>query len=109
MSDKIYEEVMTKVWKENRRAFTQFYGREDLDFLILLPIASHAKRLRHPEPRIATPKRRLRWSRVRHALAVCVPDPPQPKALEHSLENRETVECVSQFAMLLRVCNRQSS
>jgi hypothetical protein len=29
-------------------------------------------------------------------------------ALEHSLENRETVECVSQFAMLLGVCNRQS-
>ncbi len=28
--------------------------------------------------------------------------------LEHSLENRETVECISQFAMLLRVCNRQS-
>ena len=28
--------------------------------------------------------------------------------LEHSLENRETVECISQFAMLLRVCDRQS-
>ena len=31
-----------------------------------------------------------------------------PNVLEHSLENRETVECVSQFAMLLRVCDRQS-
>ena len=31
-----------------------------------------------------------------------------PNVLEHSLENRETVECISQFAMLLRVCNRQS-
>ena len=30
-----------------------------------------------------------------------------PNVLEHSLENRETVECISQFAMLLRVCNRQ--
>jgi len=29
--------------------------------------------------------------------------------LKHPLENSETVECVSQFAMLLRVCNRQSS
>ena len=28
--------------------------------------------------------------------------------LEHSLENRENVECISQFAMLLRACNRQS-
>ena len=28
--------------------------------------------------------------------------------LEHPLENRETVECISQFAMLLRVCDRQS-
>ena len=27
--------------------------------------------------------------------------------LEHSLESRETVECIFQFAMLLRVCNRQ--
>lgn len=31
-----------------------------------------------------------------------------PNVLEHSLENRETVECISQFAMLLRVCNWQS-
>jgi len=31
-----------------------------------------------------------------------------PNVLEHSLENRQTVECISQFAMLLRVCNRQS-
>jgi hypothetical protein len=28
--------------------------------------------------------------------------------LEHSLENRETAECISQFAILLRVRNRQS-
>ena len=33
----------------------------------------------------------------------------RPNVLEHSLENRETVECICQFAMLLRVCNRQSS
>ncbi len=31
-----------------------------------------------------------------------------PNVLEHFLENRETVECISQFAMFLRVCNRQS-
>ena len=31
-----------------------------------------------------------------------------PRVLEHSLENCETVECVSQLAMLLRVCDRQS-
>ncbi len=31
-----------------------------------------------------------------------------PDVLEHSPENRETVECISQFAMLLGVCNRQS-
>jgi len=31
-----------------------------------------------------------------------------PNVLEHSLENGETVECISQFAMLLRMCNRQS-
>jgi hypothetical protein len=31
-----------------------------------------------------------------------------PNVLEHSLENRETVECISQLAMLLGVCNRQS-
>ncbi len=31
-----------------------------------------------------------------------------PNVLEHSLENPETVECISQFAMLLKVCNRQS-
>jgi hypothetical protein len=34
--------------------------------------------------------------------------PKRAAVLEHSLENRETVECISQFAMLLRVCNRQS-
>jgi len=28
--------------------------------------------------------------------------------LEHSLENREIVECISEFATLLRVCDRQS-
>ena len=32
----------------------------------------------------------------------------RPNVLEHFLENRETVECISQFAMLLRVCDRQS-
>jgi len=31
-----------------------------------------------------------------------------PNVLEHSPENRETVECISQFAMLLGVYNRQS-
>ena len=34
--------------------------------------------------------------------------PKRAAVLEHSLENREAVECISQFAMLLRVCNRQS-
>jgi hypothetical protein len=34
--------------------------------------------------------------------------PKRSAVLEHSLENRETVECISQFAMLLRVCDRQS-
>ena len=40
-----------------------------------------------------------------------LPLPAWPKraaVLEHSLENRETVESISQFALLLRVCNRQS-
>jgi hypothetical protein len=32
----------------------------------------------------------------------------KPNVLEHSPENRETVECISQFAMLLGVYNRQS-
>jgi hypothetical protein len=32
----------------------------------------------------------------------------RPNVLEHFLENRKTVECISQFAMLLRVRNRQS-
>jgi hypothetical protein len=27
--------------------------------------------------------------------------------LEHFLQNRETAECISQFTMLLRACNRQ--
>src|SRR5439155_19940111 len=31
-----------------------------------------------------------------------------PNVLKHSLENREAVECISEFAMLLRVCDRQS-
>jgi len=34
--DKIYEEVMTRGWSEKRRAFTQFYGSEDLDASVLL-------------------------------------------------------------------------
>jgi GH15 family glucan-1,4-alpha-glucosidase len=34
--DKIYEEVMTKGWNEKRRAFTQFYGSEDLDASVLI-------------------------------------------------------------------------
>jgi len=34
--DKIYEEVMAKGWNEKRRAFTQFYGSEDLDASVLI-------------------------------------------------------------------------
>jgi GH15 family glucan-1,4-alpha-glucosidase len=37
--DRIYEEVMTKGWNEKRRAFTQFYGSEDLDAsLLIMPL-----------------------------------------------------------------------
>jgi GH15 family glucan-1,4-alpha-glucosidase len=37
--DLIYEEVMTKGWNEKRRAFTQFYGSEDLDAsLLIMPL-----------------------------------------------------------------------
>jgi len=37
--DHIYEEVMTKGWNEKRRAFTQFYGSEDLDAsLLIMPL-----------------------------------------------------------------------
>jgi GH15 family glucan-1,4-alpha-glucosidase len=37
--DRIYEEVMTKGWSEKRRAFTQFYGSEDLDAsLLIMPL-----------------------------------------------------------------------
>jgi len=34
--DQIYEEVMTRGWNEKRRAFTQFYGSEDLDASVLI-------------------------------------------------------------------------
>jgi GH15 family glucan-1,4-alpha-glucosidase len=34
--DRIYEEVMTKGWNEKRRAFTQFYGSDDLDASLLI-------------------------------------------------------------------------
>jgi GH15 family glucan-1,4-alpha-glucosidase len=34
--DKIYEEVMTRGWNEKQRAFTQFYGSDDLDASVLL-------------------------------------------------------------------------
>jgi GH15 family glucan-1,4-alpha-glucosidase len=37
--DRIYEEVMRKGWNEKRRAFTQFYGSEDLDAsLLIMPL-----------------------------------------------------------------------
>ena len=37
--DRIYEEVMTKGWNEKRRAFTQYYGSEDLDAsLLIMPL-----------------------------------------------------------------------
>jgi GH15 family glucan-1,4-alpha-glucosidase len=37
--DRIYEEVMTKGWSEKRKAFTQFYGSEDLDAsLLIMPL-----------------------------------------------------------------------
>ncbi len=37
--DRIYEEVMTRGWNERRRAFTQFYGSEDLDAsLLIMPL-----------------------------------------------------------------------
>ncbi len=37
--DHIYEEVMTRGWNEKRRAFTQFYGSEDLDAsLLIMPL-----------------------------------------------------------------------
>jgi GH15 family glucan-1,4-alpha-glucosidase len=34
--DRIYEEVMTRGWSEKRKAFTQFYGSEDLDAALLI-------------------------------------------------------------------------
>jgi GH15 family glucan-1,4-alpha-glucosidase len=34
--DRIYEEVMTLGWNEKRRAFTQFYGSDDLDASLLI-------------------------------------------------------------------------
>ena len=34
--DAIYEEVMTRGWNENRQAFTQYYGSEDLDASVLI-------------------------------------------------------------------------
>jgi GH15 family glucan-1,4-alpha-glucosidase len=37
--DRIYEEVMTQGWNEQRRAFTQYYGSEDLDAsLLIMPL-----------------------------------------------------------------------
>jgi GH15 family glucan-1,4-alpha-glucosidase len=34
--DMIYEEVMAKGWNEKRKAFTQFYGSDDLDASVLM-------------------------------------------------------------------------
>ena len=37
--DRIYEEVMSRGWNPKRRAFTQFYGSEDLDAsLLIMPL-----------------------------------------------------------------------
>jgi GH15 family glucan-1,4-alpha-glucosidase len=37
--DEIYEEVMARGWNEKRRAFTQFYGSDDLDAsLLIMPL-----------------------------------------------------------------------
>jgi GH15 family glucan-1,4-alpha-glucosidase len=37
--DQIYEEVMAHGWNEQRRAFTQFYGSDDLDAsLLIMPL-----------------------------------------------------------------------
>src|SRR5260370_38072596 len=37
--DLIYEEVMSRGWNPKRRAFTQFYGSEDLDAsLLIMPL-----------------------------------------------------------------------
>ena len=37
--DRIYEEVMTQGWNEKRKAFTQFYGSDDLDAsLLIMPL-----------------------------------------------------------------------
>jgi GH15 family glucan-1,4-alpha-glucosidase len=37
--DRIYEEVMTRGWSQQRRAFTQFYGSQDLDAsLLIMPL-----------------------------------------------------------------------
>ena len=34
--DAIYEEIMTKGWNDKRKAFTQFYGSDDLDASVLI-------------------------------------------------------------------------
>jgi GH15 family glucan-1,4-alpha-glucosidase len=34
--DAIYEEIMTKGWNEKRKAFTQYYGSDDLDASVLI-------------------------------------------------------------------------
>ena len=37
--DRIYEEVMARGWNEKRRAFTQYYGSDDLDAsLLIMPL-----------------------------------------------------------------------
>src|SRR5258707_6623638 len=37
--DRIYEDVMSHGWNQKRRAFTQFYGSEDLDAsLLIMPL-----------------------------------------------------------------------
>lgn len=37
--DRIYEEIMTKGWNKERKAFTQFYGSNDLDAsLLIMPL-----------------------------------------------------------------------
>jgi hypothetical protein len=92
--------LMLSEQKVQRAPFERVLEIEPVKFPTRLSL--RRERLRQPSPPPSSEKNRCRVQITENAFK-------PPNLLEHSLESREAVECISQFAMLLRVSNRQSS
>ena len=93
--DRIYEEVMTEGWNEKRRAFTQYFGSEDLDASVLImPLVFF---MAPTDPRMLSTIRAILEDPSQGGLvsdSLVYRYPPQPRKLMGSQERKALSTCV---------------